>query len=151
MNDGREPKCPLCFEERRAADPGPGRERVHVTDYWRVVAHKSGLPGWLLLLPHRHVGSLDELTAAEAAELGPLLAQATAAQKSGLGALRSYVLMFAEATRHVHFSIAPRMPDLPRERFGPGITAYNSADQPLTDAELDEIALCLSKAWSSKV
>jgi hypothetical protein len=56
----------------------PPRERIYIGPGWRV-AHAFGtaLPGWLVLLPRRHVTALDELTAAEAEELGPLLRAVT--------------------------------------------------------------------------
>ena len=53
---------------------------------WRV-AHdfNTSLPGWLILVPTRHVESLDELTAAEADTLGLLLRQASIALKTVTG------------------------------------------------------------------
>ena len=44
----------------------PPRERVYVGPRWRV-AHAFGtsLPGWLVVLPRRHVLALDELTPRE--------------------------------------------------------------------------------------
>jgi len=56
----------------------PPRESIYIGPGWRV-AHAFGtaLPGWLVLLPRRHVTALDELTAAEAEELGPPLRAVT--------------------------------------------------------------------------
>jgi diadenosine tetraphosphate (Ap4A) HIT family hydrolase len=139
--------CPLC-EQNRDLGPGtPDRELVQVTDHWRVLAHASGLPGWLLLFPLRHVGSLAELTPAESAELGPLLQQATAAMAAGLGAEKSYVLLFAEALKHAHFSLVPRMPAAPADRIGPAVVAYNSEDELISDERRDEVARILRTAW----
>jgi hypothetical protein len=47
---------------------------VYVGPGWRI-AHAFGtsLPGWLVVVPRRHVIVLDELTAEEAADLGPPL------------------------------------------------------------------------------
>src|ERR1019366_3714786 len=45
----------------------PPREDVVHTDHWRVAhAFNSALPGWLVLLPTRHVASFTELTPAGA-------------------------------------------------------------------------------------
>jgi galactose-1-phosphate uridylyltransferase len=51
------------------------------------VAHAFGtsLPGRLVVVPRRHVIALDELTAGEAADLGPLLRALTAAMRAVLG------------------------------------------------------------------
>jgi diadenosine tetraphosphate (Ap4A) HIT family hydrolase len=61
----------------------PVRERVWVVPGWRV-AHdfNTSLPGWLILVPTRHVESLDELTAEEAETLGLLLRQTSIALKA---------------------------------------------------------------------
>jgi hypothetical protein len=67
-----ETECLSCVQDARA--DLPPRERLHVGPRWRV-AHAFGtsLPGWLVMLPRRHVTALDQLTAEEAADLGPLL------------------------------------------------------------------------------
>jgi diadenosine tetraphosphate (Ap4A) HIT family hydrolase len=50
----------------------PLRERIAVDEFWRVAhAFDSALPGWLVLLPRRHVTAIAELNDGEAASLGP--------------------------------------------------------------------------------
>jgi len=140
--------CGLCAGNDAVADgSAPPRERVHLTDRWRLTAHRSALAGWMLLIPRRHVESLHELTDAEAAELGPLIRAATAVMVDELGAAKSYVMQFAEGTRHAHFSLVPRMADLPVDRVGAKVSAYNSSDEPLPEARRDELAARLSAAW----
>ena len=80
-------ECLSCALEARADQPP--RERLHVGPRWRV-AHAFGtsLPGWLVVLPRRHVTALDQLTAQEAADLGPLLRALTAALREVLGCSR---------------------------------------------------------------
>lgn len=139
--------CALCAGNELTESTAPARERVHVTDGWRVVAHRSALPGWVLLVPRRHVESLHELTDGEAAELGTLIRDATAVLVSELGAQKSYVMQFAEGMKHAHFSIAPRMAELPSDRVGAAISAYNARDTPLDEEARDQIARRLSAAW----
>lgn len=141
--------CSICDQNKVAIKDAPPRERVQVTEHWRLLVHKSGLPGWMLLVPRRHIGSLADMTKEETAELGPLLQQATAAMADALGAEKSYVMLFAEAMKHAHFSLVPRMPDLPDERRGPAVAAYNSADTPLSEEERDAVADRLSAVWIS--
>ena len=53
---------PGCFPcDQQAAISLPPREDVVHTDHWRVAhAFNSTLPGWLVLLPTRHVASFTE-------------------------------------------------------------------------------------------
>lgn len=140
--------CALCAgNELIESATAPARERVRVTDGWRVVAHRSALPGWMLLVPRRHVESLHEFTDGEATELGALIRDATAVLVTEFGAQKSYVMQFAEGMKHAHFSIAPRMTDLPLDRVGAAISAYNSQDTPLDERARDEVAHRLSAAW----
>lgn len=126
----------------------PPREAVWVDERWRV-AHAFGahLPGWLVVLPRRHVESLDELDDAEAAELGPLLRDATAAVRTVVGCAKTYVGLFAEKEgfAHVHFHVIPRMPDQPHDARGPRI--FTTLGATLAESERDAISLRLRAAW----
>lgn len=98
-----------CFSCNNSERPDlPARERIYIGPGWRV-AHAFGtaLPGWMVLLPRRHVTALDELTAAEAEELGPLLRAVTWALREVTGCDKTYVALFAEAEgfAHVHFHV----------------------------------------------
>ncbi len=130
------------------ADDPPARDAAHLTDHWRVTAHRSALAGWMLVMPLRHIETLADLTEQEAAELGPILRTAAKVQEREFGALKSYVMQFAEGVKHAHFSVAPRRADLPADRKGAAISAYNAKDEPLSEAERDEIALRIRAAWS---
>lgn len=136
--------CAFCAVDVATAPP---RERAHVTDHWRLTAHKSALPGWMLLIPRRHIESLSELTASEAAELGPLLAEASRVHVSEFGAIKSYVMQFAEGVKHAHFSLVPRAEDLPADRRGAAVSAYNSKDEPQSEAARDADAARIAAAW----
>ncbi len=89
----------------------PRRERVYLDDTWRVSHGWSSLPGWLVVVPRRHVESLDELTSDEAARLGRILHAATVALKRAVACEKTYVILFAEHPRyqHVHLHVVPRM------------------------------------------
>lgn len=146
-NGGAETGTSTCaFCEADVAD-APPRERAHATGLWRVTAHRSALPGWMLLMPQRHVESLAALTPTEAAELGQLLREASVVHVDEFGAQKTYVMQFAEGVKHVHFSLAPRMADLPTERRGAKVSAYNAEDEPLSDAERDQLARRIGLAW----
>lgn len=88
------------------------------------------------------------MTRDEATELGPLLQRASALHVQHFGALKTYVMQFAEGVSHVHFSLAPRRSDIPADRIGPASMAFNSKDEPLSIERRDEIALEVTRAWS---
>ena len=122
--------CLSCASNAALADLPP-RERVYVGPRWRV-AHAFGtsLPGWLVMVPRRHVIALDELTAEEAADLGPLLRALTAAMRAVLGCSKTYVALFAEAEgfEHVHFHVVPRSPDMDPGLRGPRVFGHLGGD-----------------------
>ncbi|GGK21115.1 hypothetical protein GCM10011583_61320 [Streptomyces camponoticapitis] len=115
--------CYACSKEAEFDDLPP-RECVAHDQHWRV-AHdfNTALPGWLVLLPRRHVVAVHELSNAEASALGVWQVALSRALRSVSGCAKTYVVQFAEAEgfAHVHFHIVPRMADLRPEHRGPGI------------------------------
>lgn len=112
---------------RRDAGDAPLWDSIHRTAYWDVVhSYNTSLPGWLVLVARRHIEAIDELTDEEAAELGLLLRQTSAALRQVTGCVKTYVCQFAEQVEHphVHFHVIPRMADQPAERRGPRVFGY---------------------------
>jgi 4-carboxymuconolactone decarboxylase len=140
--------CELCQLAVQPLESSPPRDRVYARDGWRVVVHKTSLPGWLLAFPERHVKSLHELDDGEAARLGEVLRQSTSALVVALGATKSYVMLFAERTSHMHFSVVPRSEQLPPDRRGAAVVGY-SRDEPIDDDLRDRVATQLAEAWRS--
>jgi diadenosine tetraphosphate (Ap4A) HIT family hydrolase len=102
----------------------------------------------MLVAARTHARSLSEVSEAAAAELGVLLTQGTTALVGDFGAIKSYVMQFSEGMLgHLHFSLVPRMDDLPEDRRGAAVSAYNAKDTPLGEAERDAIADRLRAAW----
>jgi diadenosine tetraphosphate (Ap4A) HIT family hydrolase len=127
------------------------RERIYVGPRWRV-AHAFGtaLPGWVVLVPRRHVTALDELTPDESADLGPLLSHLSAAMRTVLGCAKTYVALFAEAEgfAHVHFHVIPRAADLPDGLQGPRVFGLLGGDpaRHVPEPVMDEVAASLAGA-----
>jgi len=141
--------CFSCAQAMRGAAL-PIRERIYDDGLWRVAhAFNSSLPGWLVLLPQRHVTSIAELTVDEAALLGPLLHQLSQALHAVVGCEKTYVMQFAEAEgfSHVHFHLVPRMPNLPHEEMGPRI--FHFLKQPkmawVVTSEMDRIGAAVAE------
>lgn len=127
----------------------PPRERVAADASWRVVhGFNSALPGWLVLLPRRHVTSIAELTAAEAATLGTWQVRLSQALRVVTGCVKTYVMEFSEQEgfAHLHFHIVPRAADLPAEHRGPRVFHYLTTGEPLSEQRRDEIALAVRAA-----
>ena len=143
-------ECFSCAQE--ASGPLPVRENIWTEPGWRVAhAFNSSLAGWLVLLPTRHVESVDELSARESEDLGSLLRQSSRALKSVTGCAKTYIMMFAEAEgfSHLHFHVVPRMSDLPEDRRGANVFAYLKED-PLSEVRRDEISTQLKDAFETQ-
>jgi diadenosine tetraphosphate (Ap4A) HIT family hydrolase len=123
--------CPLCAIAAGSAAIAPpplARGAFLVHGKPEPGAH----PGWLLVVPRRHVEQVAELTPDEAAALGPLLRETAAALQVETGAAKTYVACFAEVVPHLHFHVIARGADAPDATRGPG--AFVAA--PPADADL---------------
>ena len=143
-----DPDCLTCVNNARP--DLPPRERVYADSRWRAAhAFGSSLPGWLVLLPQRHVTALDELTAEETADLGPLLGAMTSALREVTHCSKTYVALFAEAEgfQHLHFHVIPRQPDLAAKFRGPRVFRLLGGDPSshVPDRVMDQIALSLMR------
>jgi diadenosine tetraphosphate (Ap4A) HIT family hydrolase len=140
-------ECHSCAGNARL-DELPLRERIGVDEHWRVAhSFNTSLPGWLVLIPRRHVTTIAELTDAEAAELGSWQVRLSRALHAVTGCVKTYVVQFAEAEgfSHVHFHVAPRMADLPAELRGPRVFGLlNSPElEQVSVAERERLAAAL--------
>jgi len=129
----------------------PPREDIVSTDRWRVAhAFNSTLPGWLVLLPTRHVTSFAELTADEAHELGGLIRRVSTALEVVTGCAKTYLMQFSEAEgfSHLHLHLVPRSPTHPQEAMGPAVFTYLTADEAqwIPAEDLDDIAVSIRAA-----
>jgi diadenosine tetraphosphate (Ap4A) HIT family hydrolase len=148
-----ERECLSCITNARL-DLSP-RDRVHVGLRWRA-AHAFGtsLPGWLVVVPRRHVLSLEELTPEEATDLGPLLSDLTRALREVVQCEKTYVALFAEAEgfEHLHFHVIPRSPSLDVAYRGPRVFGLLGGDpaRHVPDNTADQIAADLARALPAR-
>ncbi len=107
--------CKSCqLLRRRDAGEAPPWDSIYRSDFWDIVhAYNTSYLGWLVLVARRHVEALDELTFAEAVDLGSLIREVSQALKRRTGCQKTYVMQFAESAEHphAHFHIVPRFPD----------------------------------------
>ena len=145
-----ESECFTCGNNARIGSLPP-REEIEVRGVWRTAhAFNTSLPGWLVVVPTRHVTALDELEPAEAAQLGEALRRASKALRVAVGCEKAYFVFFAEAEgfSHLHVHVIPRMSWFTADHRGPGVFAFlgNSArGEWLPDDELDRIALTVRR------
>jgi len=143
--------CWSCTQH--AAPAPPQRERVVLTEHWHAAhAFNSTLPGWLVLLPNRHVGAFTDLTEAEAAEMGPLVRRLSAALSEVTGCVKTYLMQFSEAEgfSHLHLHLVPRGPDHPVGALGPRVFAFLSEDPAawLGEDERDRLGARIAEAYA---
>ncbi|QNN54355.1 HIT family protein [Nocardioides mesophilus] len=145
------PGCFPCDQQAQAVLP-PREDVVH-TDHWRVAhAFNSTLPGWLVLVPTRHVLSFTDLTPEAADELGGLVRRLGVALEAVTGCVKTYLMQFSEAEgfSHLHLHLVPRQPEHPAEARGPRVFSFLSEDQDrwLPAGERDRLALAVRAALS---
>lgn len=136
--------CYAC-DRARHLDDGPLSEAIHVKGGWRVAhALNTSLPGWLVLMPLRHVTAVDQLTPEEASAMGLLIRKCGAVSRVLFGAEKSYFMFFAEAEgfAHLHIHVVPRMDWFDEAERGPGIFSLIGLDeaQSLDAAARDAVA-----------
>nr|WP_161558348.1 HIT domain-containing protein [Streptomyces antimycoticus] len=138
------PDCYACGTEAEF-DELPPRECVVYDQHWQVAhAFDTAVPGWLVLLPRRHVAAVHDLTNAEASALGVWQVKLSQALRSVTGCAKAYVVQFAEGEgfAHVHFHIVARVADLRPEHRGPGIFELlrGPEQERVTADQADQIA-----------
>jgi len=109
-----QPGCYYCDRQRNGQDPPPGGWLIDDGD-WLVghgPAHMS-LAGSLRIESRRHFTDFAEMTDAEAASFGRLLAALYRAARPGTGAERIHLLSTMDFQPHFHAWLYPRAADEP--------------------------------------
>jgi histidine triad (HIT) family protein len=107
-----------CIFCQRVREVESFRDLVVYEDDDFLVSHQIGddgskALGVLHVQTRRHVASLGQLNAREAAGLGELLASVSRALESSTGAPWTYCFGFTEGPRHVHLVLGARYAELP--------------------------------------
>lgn len=144
--------CFACSQAARLPSL-PAREAILVEDGWRVAhAFNSALEGWLVVLPLRHVTSMDELTPQEAETLGSLVRRTSRALSEVVGSTKAYVMFFAEAEgfAHLHVYVVPRMEWFGPDQVGPRVFSFLGGEESdwVSGPDMDAVALRLRAALS---
>jgi diadenosine tetraphosphate (Ap4A) HIT family hydrolase len=146
-------RCHTCeLIAARDAGSAPPWDCIVRTDHWDIVhANDTSLLGWICLVARHHIAAIDELTDAEASELGGLIRDVSSFLKRDLGCVKTYVMQFAEHPDHphVHFHVVPRSPDMPTERRGANVFAYLGVNdsERVTESDMNTLALRLRESF----
>ena len=129
----------------------PPRELIVCESGWRAAhAFDSSLPGWLVLVPLRHVTGLHELTPGEASSMGELLVRLSQALREVIGCEKTYVMQFGEQQgfEHLHFHVVPRMREFADDQIGPKAFTFlgRPAGERLSDEGQDKLAMDIQLA-----
>lgn len=138
------PDCEICARESSDEEPPGGW--VLRTDQWSAcVAPGFEVPGWLFVELRRHSEGPMGMDDAEAAELGGVVRDVSAAIQSAMGAERVYVLAFGELYPHFHVVLIPRMPFAPAEEKGTSLWERRAelCDPEAAAAAASSIRSCL--------
>ena len=141
--------CKSCqLMRRRDMGAAPPWDSIYRSERWDLVhAYNTSLLGWLVLVARRHIEALDEMTPAEATELGALLREVSLALKHVTGCRKTYIMQFAESAEHphAHFHIVPRLPDQAPEDLAYRVMRRLGVplSQRCGEAEMDELALAI--------
>jgi diadenosine tetraphosphate (Ap4A) HIT family hydrolase len=134
--------------KRRDEGGAPPWDRIRRTPNWDVVhAFGTSVEGWIVLVVRRHITAVADMSAAEAADLGPLVKEVSRAVQEVVDCDKTYVVQLAEHQDHphVHVHLIPRARDLPHEHQGPRIFSLLGVaeDVVVSGERMNEIALQL--------
>ena len=115
---------------------------IYEDPYWRIDHQASPvlLRGFLIVKPRRHVEHLAELTAAEAAALGPVLRLAAQALTAAVAPAKVYAASFGELVTHLHFYVLPRTAEMPAHGLDVLNALFRERRWACSDAEAAAVA-----------
>ena len=138
--------CQLIRQRDRGA--APPWDSIYRSERWDVAhAYNTSYLGWLVLIARRHIEALDEMSPAEATELGALLREVSLALKRQTGCQKTYIMQFAESAEHphAHFHIVPRFANPAPEDLAYRVMRRLGVplSQRCDEAEMNQLALAI--------
>jgi diadenosine tetraphosphate (Ap4A) HIT family hydrolase len=150
-----EMQCPSCATLSSMNNPPGGI--LYDDTYWVVFLRARPLlvPGQGFIVLKRHCEHLSELTPAELTALGPMLHHTQCAYDRVLRPAKVHFGMYAEAVKHLHLHIIPRMPTMPAGNIPmtflhawTGLLAAVHLKRPFSDAIVADVAKQLRYAFT---
>lgn len=136
-----EAACPICAKHRGEGElVGP----VIYLDDLVIVSHRpTGALGYVFLETRRHIGSVDQLTAEEAAILGKIRTQIAQALRAELDVTYLHAAVIGIAIPHFHEHVFVRHVGTPDD------VAFGEVWADAPSGDLDEFAGRLARHLSS--
>ena len=82
--------------------------------------------------------------------MGRVLADGTRVLAYVVGGVKSYVMLLAEETKQLNFSLVPRMVDIPEHPKGAAVSSYGAERFAVDEIKSGELAARLVAAWSGR-
>lgn len=139
--------CNSCNSNRNIKRISP-TDPVYNGKYWLVEhAYPSGMLGWLVLLPKRHIEAMHKLTPKEYKEFGKIFPKIIKALHKETNCEKEYIFQMAKATgfKHIHFHIAPKAKRLSKRYEGIKIFDIKNKAKPLNKNKIIEFCNKLRK------
>lgn len=120
--------CFICRKQRgEVAIPGGPIYEDDLVYAGLGEGQETGYLGYLMAETRRHVPGLPDLTDAEAAALGVLVARLSRALRAAEGAEHVYAFVLGDGVPHVHVHVVPRYPGAPRAYWGVHVDEWPDA------------------------
>jgi len=151
MDRSENKKCMACeLVVRREMGNAPLWDSILRTPFWDVVhCYDTALLGWIVVVARRHMEAVDELTQAEAVDVGMLLRKVSLGLKEVVHCTKTYVIQLAESEgyHHVHFHVIPRMANLPEDYRSVKIFKYLgvSEKERISEGRMNDFAIQLRR------
>ncbi len=128
--------CFICEKHQQGAAAEGGvlyEDELVYAGHVHTMGSGSAYRGWLVVEPKRHVPGLGDLVDDEASALGLLINRLARGLKESMSAAHVYAFVYGDSVAHLHFHLAPRYPDTPRQFWGPRLNQW--PDAPRVDGE----------------
>lgn len=118
---------------------------IYEGTHWVVDhAYPTSLPGWLVILPRRHIEALHELSREEFQELAEIEYKVVQVMHSDPSVQKEYLMCFSEGEgfHHIHLHIVPKPASLPARLQGQSIFALLKVDKAHTISDQELTIFC---------
>jgi diadenosine tetraphosphate (Ap4A) HIT family hydrolase len=113
--------CELCADSDGSV-PGVLTPTMYEDQEWLVgVLRGFEVPGWVTIVPRRHITFAAELSDAEAQTIGPLLRRATKAIRDTVACEKVYTVAFGELFPHWHLLLMAVPAAMREQARGPAL------------------------------
>ncbi len=144
--------CESCMSNNGTNRISPSKP-IYEGKYWLVEhAYPSGLLGWLVILPKRHVEAIHELTDLENREFGRIYPKVIEALHRITKSKKEYVFQIAKGSgfKHVHYHVISIDKKLPADIGVVKIFGLKNNKNPISEKKVIEFCDKVRRGMSKK-